>query len=194
MLLIASIPRWGDSASGRALTKKDEDVFQESAFRALACRLLVRHPLASNLLRGGAGVAIPSFVDTDPAGHSWLRLYVTVVCSLHTELPPVTTGALSDLVAQVRSTTSYDSILVPTTQIAVFLRAPTFGMPRFLAAKTTANAAEDVTYFYQKVGAQGEHLKFGITKNPATRYTQEELAGGRLRIIGQSERSEIVTV
>ncbi|HOX03775.1 MAG TPA: hypothetical protein P5555_16025 [Candidatus Paceibacterota bacterium] len=62
---------------------------------------------------------------------------------------------------------------------------------KLFAAKTTATAAEDVTYLYQKVGAQGEHMKFGITKNPATRYTQEELAGGRLRIIGQGERSEM---
>jgi hypothetical protein len=58
-----------------------------------------------------------------------------------------------------------------------------------LAAKT---GVQDATYLYQKVGAQGEHLKFGITKNPATRYTQEELAGGRLRIIGQGERSEML--
>lgn len=48
------------------------------------------------------------------------------------------------------------------------------------------------TYLYQKVGAHGEHLKFGITKSPATRYTQEQLAGGRLRIIGRGERSEML--
>lgn len=53
---------------------------------------------------------------------------------------------------------------------------------------------QDATYLYQKVGAQGEHLKFGITKNPATRYTQEELGGGRLRIIGQGERSEMLSL
>jgi RHS repeat-associated protein len=57
------------------------------------------------------------------------------------------------------------------------------------AAKTVP---EDVTYLYQKVGAQGEHLKFGITKNPATRYTQEELAGGKLRIVGQGPREEML--
>ena len=48
------------------------------------------------------------------------------------------------------------------------------------------------TYLYQKVGANGEHLKFGITKNPATRYTKEELNGGRLKIIGQGSRKDML--
>lgn len=60
-----------------------------------------------------------------------------------------------------------------------------------LAAKP---GVQDAIYLYQKVGAQGEHLKFDITKNAATRYTQEELAGGRLRIIGQGERSEMLSL
>ena len=50
----------------------------------------------------------------------------------------------------------------------------------------------DVTYLYQKVGAAGEHLKFGVTDNPATRYSAAELNGGSLRIIGQGERSEML--
>ncbi len=53
-------------------------------------------------------------------------------------------------------------------------------------------AAKETTYLYQKVGAAGEHLKFGITGNPATRYTAAELNGGQLRIIGQGERSEML--
>ncbi len=57
------------------------------------------------------------------------------------------------------------------------------------AAKTVA---EDATYLYQKVGAQGEHLKFGITKNPATRYTQEELGGGRLKILTEGSRKDML--
>lgn len=60
---------------------------------------------------------------------------------------------------------------------------------KFLAAE---GGAKDLTYLYQKVGAEGEHLKFGITKNPATRYTQEELAGGRLKIIGQGSREDML--
>ncbi len=33
---------------------------------------------------------------------------------------------------------------------------------------------------------------FGITKSPATRYTQEEPAGGKLRIVGQGPREEML--
>jgi len=41
------------------------------------------------------------------------------------------------------------------------------------------------------VGASGEHLKFGITNNPATRYTtQELLAGGNLRILASGPRED----
>ena len=60
------------------------------------------------------------------------------------------------------------------------------------AAEAGSTAAEDVTYLYQKVGAQGEHLKFGITKNPATRYTQEELGGGQLRILTEGPRKDML--
>lgn len=42
-------------------------------------------------------------------------------------------------------------------------------------------------YQYQKVGPSGAHLKFGITKGPATRYTTAELAGGPLRILASGE-------
>jgi RHS repeat-associated protein len=52
--------------------------------------------------------------------------------------------------------------------------------------------SSDVTYLYQKVGAAGEHLKFGITDNPATRYTTAELNGGSLNIIAHGERSEML--
>ncbi len=60
---------------------------------------------------------------------------------------------------------------------------------KFLAAE---GGVKDLTYLYHKVGAEGEHLKFGITKNPATRYTEEELAGGRLKIIGQGSREDML--
>ena len=48
------------------------------------------------------------------------------------------------------------------------------------------------TYLYQKVGANGEHLKFGVTKNPATRYTQAELGGGKLNIIAEGSQSDML--
>ncbi len=45
---------------------------------------------------------------------------------------------------------------------------------------------------YQKVGPNGEHLKFGITKNPATRYSAAELGGGSLKIVAQGSRKEML--
>jgi hypothetical protein len=48
------------------------------------------------------------------------------------------------------------------------------------------------TSLYQKVGAQGEHLKFGVTRDPATRYTKAKLGGGRLKIVAQGQRSEML--
>jgi RHS repeat-associated protein len=65
------------------------------------------------------------------------------------------------------------------------------------ATQLEFNFAEDVTssdatYLYQKVRSTGEHLKFGITDDPATRYTAAELNGGSLNIIAQGERSEML--
>ena len=48
------------------------------------------------------------------------------------------------------------------------------------------------TVLYQKVGPDGEHLKFGITKNPDTRYSAAELGGGRLKVIAQGSRQEML--
>jgi hypothetical protein len=105
----------------------------------------------------------------------------------------------------IPSTSSrYDSAPVPPAQESANRTARTsfsfVDFAEFLAAKGTQlefQFAKDVsnpnvTYLYQKVGAQCEHLKFGITENPATRYTAAELNGGRLRIIGQGERSEML--
>ncbi|MGA7615391.1 MAG: RHS repeat-associated core domain-containing protein [Thermoanaerobaculia bacterium] len=52
------------------------------------------------------------------------------------------------------------------------------------------------TYLYQKVGPKvngvRQHLKFGITYDPATRYSAAELGGGKLRIIAEGARSEML--
>lgn len=48
------------------------------------------------------------------------------------------------------------------------------------------------TILYQKLGPDGEHLKFGITKNPETRYTSDQLGGGRLKIIARGTRQEML--
>ncbi len=47
---------------------------------------------------------------------------------------------------------------------------------------------------YQKVGPKGEHLKFGITKNPNTRYTKEQLGGGRLKEIARGDKKEMLSL
>ena len=52
--------------------------------------------------------------------------------------------------------------------------------------------ANNNSVLYQKVGPNGEHLKFGITKNPGSRYTTNELNGGRLKIIAQGSRQEML--
>jgi len=48
------------------------------------------------------------------------------------------------------------------------------------------------TYLYEKLGPNGEHLKYGITDEPANRYTQEELKGGKLKILAQGERGKML--
>jgi hypothetical protein len=54
------------------------------------------------------------------------------------------------------------------------------------------NAQTQPTYLYQKVGPNGEHLKFGITKNSTTRYTKTKLGGGRLRLLAHGARNEML--
>ena len=53
-------------------------------------------------------------------------------------------------------------------------------------------AAKNPTYLYQKLGANGEHLKFGISDDPAGRYTPAELNGGRLNILAQGTREDML--
>lgn len=53
-------------------------------------------------------------------------------------------------------------------------------------------SAKDVTYLYQKITPNNEHLKYGVAKNPLTRYTQEELGGGRLKILAKGERKDML--
>lgn len=55
-----------------------------------------------------------------------------------------------------------------------------------------AREAKEFAYLYQKVGANGEHLKFGVTNNLQRRYTMEELGGGTLRPVAYGQRSEML--
>ena len=52
--------------------------------------------------------------------------------------------------------------------------------------------ANSSTSLYQKIGPAGEHLKYGVANNPSTRYTQEELGGGRLKILAEGSRQDML--
>jgi RHS repeat-associated protein len=83
---------------------------------------------------------------------------------------------------------------------AIMMMAPSGGggpkssgnEPAIKSAGEAPEPGKGLTYLYQKIGAEGQHLKFGITNNPATRYTSEELAGGRLKILAQGPRKEML--
>lgn len=75
-----------------------------------------------------------------------------------------------------------DPIDIASGGLAVAMRS----VVKVLAAKTVT------TYLYQKLGALGEHLKFGITRNPATRYTAEQLAGGKVNIIAEGAKKDML--
>jgi hypothetical protein len=62
------------------------------------------------------------------------------------------------------------------------------------ATETATTAGRETVYLYEKVGANGEHLKYGTTKNPLTRYTQTQLGGGRLKILASGEKSEMLSL
>ena len=72
-------------------------------------------------------------------------------------------------------------------------QAPPSSLPE-VAAGDILPPAPGRSFLYQEVGATGEHLKFGITGNPATRYTAAQLAGGRLRIIAQGAREDMLAL
>jgi hypothetical protein len=50
------------------------------------------------------------------------------------------------------------------------------------------------TTLYQKVGPNGEHLKFGVTKNPDRRYSQSQLAGGKIKVVASGERAKMLAL
>jgi hypothetical protein len=54
------------------------------------------------------------------------------------------------------------------------------------------NLSERTTYLYDKLSAAGEHLKYGVSYDPLTRYTSGELAGGRLNILASGPREQIL--
>jgi len=70
-----------------------------------------------------------------------------------------------------------------------------FGPGEKVAQKAAEVATNDAkTFLYQKVSATGAHLKYGITKNPLSRYTSAQLAGGQLRILASGSRPAMLTL
>lgn len=64
-----------------------------------------------------------------------------------------------------------------------------------VAAKSVDEVAQvGDTVLYQKLGSAGEHLKYGISKNPATRYTSKELDGGRLNILARGPKQDMLAL
>src|SRR6267142_2035281 len=64
----------------------------------------------------------------------------------------------------------------------------------FLPGGGEAKTEKGLTYLYEKLGAKSEHLKYGITNNPLTRYTAEELAGGKLKILASGSRQAMLAL
>lgn len=64
-----------------------------------------------------------------------------------------------------------------------------------VAAETVPEVAQTGdTVLYQKLSSTGEHLKYGITKNPATRYTSKELNGGSLNILARGSKPDMLAL
>ncbi|WP_218030600.1 Hint domain-containing protein, partial [Sinomonas atrocyanea] len=87
---------------------------------------------------------------------------------------------------------------------------PIAGLKRYKAELTAYNLQIDKihTYYagetpilvhnscslYQKLGPDGEHLKYGISNNPSTRYTAAQLNGGSLKILATGERRDMLAL
>ena len=61
-----------------------------------------------------------------------------------------------------------------------------------VAAEAATGKAE--AFLYQKLSSTGEHLKYGITKNLATRYTAAEMNGGRLNNLASGTKSDMLAL
>ena len=57
---------------------------------------------------------------------------------------------------------------------------------------SSASKAAPEAVLYQKLDAQGNHLKFGITKDPVRRYTKAQLNGGSLSELAEGSREEML--
>jgi RHS repeat-associated protein len=176
--------RWYDPGTARFMTR--------DPFPGFAAR-----PASLNGFAYAAGR--PSLL-TDPLGldpesdtGAGVHCFIFLTCSPRAQLSVEAQSALSQVV----------TLHVP-------VRGPFGGTVILLAGGTTrgstvssrgdaspppAGPGQDphkMTYLYQKVSASGQHLKFGITNHPSTRYSKAQLAGGRLKILAEGERTEML--
>ena len=64
-----------------------------------------------------------------------------------------------------------------------------------VAAKSVDEVARvGDTVLYQKLGPAGEHLKYGITKSSATRYTSKEMNGRSLNILARGSKPDMLAL
>ncbi len=135
-------------------------------------------------------------IHVDADGHcwpQWLCNFVTKVKNevVHGEFTTDTNGAkIRQLDRQEAKTRQMSRIREEMKQhppqISYGIVAPVdllFLLPR---------ATQGTTYLYQKLGPNGEHLKYGITNDPDGRYTKSELNGGRLKILGSGSREDML--
>ena len=73
------------------------------------------------------------------------------------------------------------------------LQAPSLSeaVGRVATPATTPGVEEPL---YQKLSAEGEHLKYDITKNPGTRYTSAEMNGGQLNILASGDKADMLAL
>jgi RHS repeat-associated protein len=130
----------------------------------------------------------------DPDGHcwpQWLCNFVTKVKNevLHGEFTTDTDGAkirqLDRQEAKDRQKKQFlEEMGKHPPHVQVGIVAPIELAPLFL---------ERTTYLYEKLGPNGEHLKYGITSNnPDGRYTTKELNGGKLKILAKGSRGDML--
>jgi hypothetical protein len=94
-----------------------------------------------------------------------------------------------------------DVLIEPPDHIAAgqwpgeVVAAPKIVVATGVAAETVPEVAQTGdTVLYQKLSSTGEHLKYGITKNPATRYTSKELNGGSLNILARGSKPDMLAL
>ncbi len=172
--------------------------------------------------RGYSYAASNPLAFTDPTGlseHDWRKMInelangvanvagtIALVCAIAVvcaEISPIA-GGISLAASAVEVLTSdqtascvsgHGSCPEAIVNAAIVSTAGKFGPAGKEAAngiKALAGAGD--TFLYQKLSSAGEHLKYGIAKNPATRYTSSELAGGELNILAKGSRQEMLSL